>query len=137
MRWREHTVSGAGDWTQLFDGSGLFHWEAGEYTRKKLAQDNDAPEPDAYDQTSVDLKRGIEVKHIPCGLTGVDHDCVVLDLPSKPRLGKSPDAPKVTRGSRRIVIDSKTGLLLFSQTIEDLEGRRQSYRAEVSIHRNA
>ena len=58
---------------------------------------------------------------------------MVLEIPSKPRHGTSPNAPKVVRGSRRIVIDATTGLVLLSQTFEDMEGPRQSYRVEITI----
>ncbi|MGA8025530.1 MAG: TlpA disulfide reductase family protein, partial [Bryobacteraceae bacterium] len=134
-RWREHTVSGSGDRMYLFDGSGFFQLEAGEYTAKKLACDNGVPEPDPYCQASVDLKKGVEVERLSCGLSGVDHECIVLDFPVRPKPGNgnSGDAPKVTGGKRRMIVDSTTGLVLLSQTIEDYEGRNESYRVQIGI----
>ena len=133
-RWREHILSGAGDWTSLFDGSGFFQLEAGEYTSKNLAHEKDVPEPEAYEQASVDLKKGVEIKRLPCGLSAVDHECVALDLPVKPKSGSSPNAPKVTSGARQIIIDLTTGLVLYSHTIENYERRDQRYRREISMH---
>lgn len=134
VRWREHTVSGAGDWIYLFDGSGLFHLEAGEYVRKKLSRNSNPSEPAPYDQTAVDLKRGVEVKRVPCGLSGVDHECIVLDFPVKPTPGNSPNGNKIVQGARRVIIDSVNGLVLSQQTIENRESRSRSYRAEITIN---
>lgn len=133
-RWSEHFISGAGDWSYLFDGSGLFRLEAGEYTLKKLGRDEEVPEPEPYEQASVDLRKGVEVKRFPCGLSGASHECVALDLPVKPRSGSSPNAPNVTGGERRIIIDSITGLVLFSHTIENFQRRDQRYQADISIN---
>jgi len=54
-RWREETISGAGDWSYIFDGSALFHLESREYTSKKLAHEKEAPEPQPYGQGGVSV----------------------------------------------------------------------------------
>lgn len=132
-RWREHNLSGSGDWSYLFDGSGFFHLEAGEYTSENLAHNKEAPEPSPYDQTAVDLKKGVEAKRFPCGLDKVDHECISLEIPVKPKVGGSPEAAKVTAGVRQIIVDSTTGLVLLSQTVETYQRPGLSYRGVIEV----
>lgn len=132
--WRERSISGAGDRIRIFDGDELYQFEDGssEYLRSKRSRKEDVPQPDPYTATDLDFSKAVERGRGPCGLSNVQHECVTLEISVKPwaRNGQS-GISRMLGGSRLLVFDTTTGLLLSSRTIENLENPRSSYQSDV------
>ena len=107
-KWREQPVGGEGERIRLFDGSDLFVFEPGgtDYARPKQTIDKDKPLPDPYD-TKLDWNKVKEVQQLPCGFSGRDHTCVIIEAPIKPWV--RPNGPgsviKMTGGVIRVMAD--------------------------------
>jgi thiol-disulfide isomerase/thioredoxin len=134
--WREQAIGGDSDLTRLFDGQNLFVFEPGgtEYTRAKQKGDNEwLPEP--Y-ETKLDWGKAKEVQRLPCGFTGKDHACVIIDAPVKPWVrpgtGTTGYVTTMTSGASRIMIDTETGIWLRCHTQELVEGQHGSYTWDLT-----
>ncbi|MBV8069104.1 MAG: TlpA family protein disulfide reductase [Acidobacteriaceae bacterium] len=134
-RWRERSISGTGDRIKLFDGQNLYEFEDGDsdYVRSKLSPKGVVPEPDPYGSADLDMSKAIERNRTPCGLSTVDHQCVTLEVPVKSwiRNGSS-GMSRMLGGSRLLVFDTVTGLLISTRTLESIEDQRGIYQSDVS-----
>ena len=114
-KWREQPAGGEGEQIRVFDGHDLFVFEAGgtEYARPKQTVDKDKPLPEPYD-TKLDWNKMKEVQRLPCGFSGKDHTCVIIEAPIKPwmRLSAPGVVIKMTDGIIRVMADSETGIWL-------------------------
>lgn len=134
-RWHEQALGGGGELTRLFDGQELVVFEAGgtEYTRTKKKADKDEPLPEPY-ETKLDWGKTKELQSLPCGFSGKDHTCVVLDVPIKPWVRPSTpgNTTKMAGGTSRIMIDTETGIWLRCQIMELVEAPHGSYQWDLT-----
>jgi hypothetical protein len=130
--WREQTVDG---FTRLFDGKDLLVFEAGgtEYTRTKKTGDKDQPLPEPY-EAKLDWGKSKELETLPCGFSGKDHTCVIVDVPIKPwvRFGSPGHLAKMTGGTGRIMIDTETGAWVRCHIVELVEGTHVDYQWDLT-----
>lgn len=131
--WRERSISGAGDRIRIFDGDQLYQFEDGtsEYLRTKPSR-KDVPQPDPYTATELDFSKAVERGRAPCGLSNVQHECVTLEISVKPWARNGPSGiSRMLGGSRLLVFDTTTGLLISSRTIENMENPHGGYQSDV------
>ena len=135
-QWREKSVSGSGTHVRIFDGKDLLEMEehGDEYMRSKRQPKDPDPEPSPYGFGDPVWSKAVEVQRKPCGLSGVDHSCVVVDAPLKPwvRAGTNRHNRKMVDGSTRIVLDTETGLLISSRSVEVIDDGTSSYQSDTS-----
>jgi thiol-disulfide isomerase/thioredoxin len=108
--------------------------EGDEYVRtKRKAKDGD-PQPSPYGTTNLDWAKAHEVERRPCGLTGTDHTCVVIEVPVKPemRLGTDSQIIRLADGQTRLAIDSETGMLIQWIAQELIDNQRGRYEVTVT-----
>jgi thiol-disulfide isomerase/thioredoxin len=134
-RWREQAISGD-ELTRVFDGQELLEFESGgsEYTRTKKKGDKDESLPHPY-ETKVDWAKAKELQRLPCGFSGKDHVCVIVDVPVKPRVSSSRQPGHVTimkDGTSRIMIDTETGVWLSCHTVTLVEGSNGGYQWDIT-----
>ncbi|MBY0504606.1 MAG: TlpA family protein disulfide reductase [Bryobacteraceae bacterium] len=130
-RWRERTVSGSGDTLRLSDGAGIFSWaaEGEEYVREK-AKDTEFPPP--YNLDEADWSKARELSRRPCGVAGLDHPCLLLEVPLKAKVISASTSGQTQRasGMTNILIDLDTGLILSSRSLELVQVPRGEYLQE-------
>jgi thiol-disulfide isomerase/thioredoxin len=132
-RWRQKSVSGSGARIRIFDGEDLFSWEEGgdEFLRVKRHPKDDDPLPPPYSVSHADWSKATETERRPCGLSGADHSCAILEVPLTPWMASSGSDQRMQRGLARLSLDTETGLLLSIVTVEAFESRRGGYKLEV------
>jgi thiol-disulfide isomerase/thioredoxin len=135
-QWREKSVSGSGTHVRIFDGKDLLEMEehGDEYMRTKPQSQEPDAEPSPYGIGDPVWSKAVEVQRKPCGLSGVDHTCVVVDAPLKPwvRAGTNGHSRKMVEGSTRIVLDTETGLLISSRSVEVIDDGKSTYQSDTS-----
>jgi thiol-disulfide isomerase/thioredoxin len=134
-RWRKCSISGAGDRIKIFDGQELYELEDGnsEYLRPKRLLKEELPQPSPYATANLDFLKIVERGRGPCGLSNVEHECVSLEIPVKPFFRNGPSGlATMLGGSRILVFDTMTGLLISSRTIENIENQRGGYQSDVT-----
>jgi thiol-disulfide isomerase/thioredoxin len=136
-KWREQPVGGEGERIRVFDGHELFVFESGgtDYARPKQTIDKDKPLPDPYD-TKLDWNKVKEVQQLPCGFSGKDHACVIIEAPIKPWV--RPNGPgsviKMTGGVIRVMADTETGIWLRAHISASVEGDMGGNQWEVNYN---
>ena len=134
-RWREKSVSGSGIRVRIFDGEDLVYMEEGgdEFVRVKRRPKDPDPIPSPYLAIEADWSKSKEIERRPCGLSGQDHPCVILEVRLKPwsRSGSGSSVTSMLEGSARMMLDLETGLMLSLRTSEAIQGRT-SYVADVA-----
>ncbi len=135
--WHEHRTLG-GDMVRLFDGKDVMEFESGgsELLRNKPEKGPEATLPGPYD-IQIDWDKAKEIQTGPCGLSGKDHPCIVVDAPFKrwARLGSGATSGKIMRSidnAARIVIDTETGVWLRCETSQVVEGANSTYRMDLN-----
>jgi len=131
-KWRERTVSGSANQVRIFDGKDLLRMEESddEYVRtRRQSKDEDAA-PAPYAANGGDFAKAREIERTHCGLQGKDHQCVVLEVPlmRRTRRASGRDLGTWLRGSKRMMIDTETGLLLASRSAEITEDQVGGYQ---------
>ena len=133
-KWREQSGSSV----RIFDGKELFLIEehAEEYVRTKHKSGAQNPESSPYGFGDPDWLKAAEVRRQPCGLTGTDHGCVVLDAPLKPSTrtltGTHSSTFKLLQGSTRVMLDTETGLLISSTTVQLINIGSRFYQSDTA-----
>lgn len=139
-QWREKSVMGSGNHIRIFDGEDLFFMEedGNEVVRTNRAQDGD-PMPSPYGSGELDISQAREVERKPCGPLGIDHVCVLMEIPLKRwnKLGPKSIASKLLEGTAWIFIDTEAGLMLSLTRVELIErsGRTRESRSTYTLQR--
>lgn len=130
-RWRERSIAGWGDILVIFDGQDRFFMDEGgdEYTRTKI-KSGDEPSPSPYELKFADWSRAAELKRKPCGIPKVDHQCVVLHAPVKPRIEEG--SRRIKGGSVLVFMDIETGALLTARTVQAIENLGHNYQVQLT-----
>jgi thiol-disulfide isomerase/thioredoxin/outer membrane lipoprotein-sorting protein len=135
-KWRERSVSGSGDRIRIFDGQDLFLMEAdgNEYVQTKHKSKQEDPEPGPYGSVDLDWEKAKEVERRPCGYSGSDHTCIVVDVPVKKwmRVGTGNQITRSSGGMTRMAIDSETGMLVQSNTQEAIDNQQGGYVLDLA-----
>jgi cytochrome c biogenesis protein CcmG/thiol:disulfide interchange protein DsbE len=135
-QWREKSVSGSGARIRIFDGTDLVLMEehGDEYVRVKRNPKDGDPAPSPYGFGDPDWLKAVETRRQPCGLPGSDHVCVVLDAPLKPwiRAGINGKNSKMLQGSTRVLLDTETGLIISSKTVQLIDNGRSTYQSDTA-----
>ena len=133
-QWREKSVSGSGNYIRIFDGTNLFWMEEGgdEFVRIKRHSKED-PAPSPYGAGDPDWLKAVERERRPCGISGKDHLCVVLEAPLKRwTQNVSPtDNSRMVEGSAGALLDTETGLLVSLRTVQVIETHRIGYQSDT------
>jgi peroxiredoxin len=127
-------VSGAGNYITIFDGKDLFQFEDGgeQYERLKRSPKESLPQPSPYSTTNLDFSKAVERDRRSCGLTNVDHECVTIDIPVKPWIHVSGNKLiKALGGTTRVFLDTVTGLVISSRTMETIDDSRGGYQSDT------
>jgi len=76
----------------------------------------------------------VEIGRRPCGLSGSDHTCVVLEVPLNLWVKNTGTAgvSKMTGGITRLSIDTETGAVLASRTVQLIENDRGAYQSDAT-----
>ncbi len=135
-KWRERSVSGSEDRIRIYDGQDLFFFESGgeEYVRTKHRAKEDDPTPGPYGSIELDWSKAKEAGRQPCGFSGADHQCIIVDAPVKKqaRSGIYGEITRISQGVSRLALDSQTGMVIQSKAQEVIENEHSSYVLEVS-----
>ncbi len=135
-KWRERSISGSGDRIRIFDGQDLILMEdeGDEYVRTKRKAKEDDPQPGPYGSIDLDWTKANEVGRRPCGFTGNDHTCIIIDAPVKKwvRTQIGGQITRLSEGIARLAIDSDTGMLVQSNTQEVIDDQRGGYKFTVA-----
>ena len=137
VMWRQNFVNGYGHYVTIFDGQDKFTYEEGEneYIRAKLhAKDDPIPAP--YNIGEADWPKATEVGRKACGIPGVDHTCVSLQVPLKPffRPQSANDVSSIRGGMALMRVDTQTGLLLDLHSLITVENTHSvSYQEETQF----
>jgi thiol-disulfide isomerase/thioredoxin len=135
-KWRERSTNGSGDLVKIFDGQDLLRMEEGgeEYTRTKHREKDEDPEPGPYGFGGPDWPKAVEVRRLPCGISGGDHECVIVDVPLKRWVqhGSGSKVIKLVDGTARDVFDTTTGLLVSAQIVEAIDNGRGGYQNDTT-----
>lgn len=130
-KWREQSIGGQGDRIRIFDGQDLFLMETDgdEYVRTKQKAKDENQEPIPYGSTDLDWAKANELERRPCGFTGHDHICVIIDVPVKKwmRAGANDQITRLSDGITRVAIDTETGMLVQCNTQEVIVSPRGGY----------
>jgi len=117
-KWRYKVAGDLGDSTRIFDGQDVFEMEpeGTEYKRVNDEVDKNEPLPEPYD-TRLDWGKVKELQQLPCGFSGRDHACVIIEAPMRPwmRPYRSSGVTKMNSGTARVMIDTETGMWLRCQ----------------------
>lgn len=135
QRWRETTISGSGTHIRVFDGKDLFRTEEGsdEFVRLKRKSKDPDPSPSPYGFASSDWAKAVVEERRPCGISGRDHECVVVKIPLKayPIISTTSQITRITEGWAFLNCDTETGLVLAARTIQAIDDGRGGYQAEI------
>jgi thiol-disulfide isomerase/thioredoxin len=135
-QWREKSVAGSGNKIRIFDGESLFSMDEGgdEFVRIKRRSKKEAdPVPAPYSFSDPDWRKAVELERRPCGITGSNHLCVILEVPFKKWMRGSPNNfSKLVEGSARMVLDTETGLLMALHSIQVIRGPKGGYQLDLA-----
>jgi thiol-disulfide isomerase/thioredoxin len=135
-QFRERSISGTAKRIRIFDGKDLLWMEDGgsEYVRNKLRPKEDVWVPSPYAFTDPDWSKTVELQRRPCGMPGNDHLCVTLEVPLKKWMRNTSLSNRIQmlHGSARILLDTETGLLLWSRTVEVIDNSRGGYESDTA-----
>jgi thiol-disulfide isomerase/thioredoxin len=134
-RWRERSVSGSGERVRVFDGADSFEFESDgeEFVRLKPDAKAGRPEPDPYSVEHLDWAKMTERGKQSCGLQGIPDVCVTMEVPLKPWARNSETRTiKMQSGIRLLIVDTTTGLVLSSRTVENLENGRTAFQSDTA-----
>lgn len=134
-QWREKFLTGSGNRIRIFDGKDLFTFEEGgdEYERAKQPLKNSTPLPDPYSIENPDWTKAVERERKACGFSKIEHECVVIDVPLKPWIRNVANKTlRMLQGTERVVLDTETGLVISSRTIQEIDDQRGGYQSDVT-----
>jgi thiol-disulfide isomerase/thioredoxin len=129
-KWREQWT-GDHERIRIFDGKDLLEMEPGgtEFTRVTVTVGKDWTLPAPYENI-LDWRKAKQVQSLPCGFSGKDHTCVIIEAPLKTwiRPATPGNVVKISDGTGRAMIDTETGIWLrceIAATVDTSRGMNQ------------
>lgn len=122
-KWREQSLGARNDRTRIFDSQNLYEVNAEETEYAHIfPSTKDAILPEPYD-VKVDWRKATQQQTLPCGFSGKDHTCVVVEAPMKPWIRPSTPGSVISMkgGMMRAMIDSETGAWLHCQIVATVD----------------
>ncbi len=139
-QWREKEVWGSGKRVHMFDGKELVYFEENddEFVRVKHNSKDDVSAPALYAASDLDWQKAVEVARQPCGLSGKEQTCVIIDVPLKfsSELDPNGHGRVVTQGKQRLAISLETGLIVFARCVKSVQRDQSPYIAEITYTLN-
>src|SRR5581483_2979597 len=139
-QWREKEVWGSGKRVHMFDGKELVYFEESDYefVRVKRSSKDDVSAPALYAASDLDWQKAVEVARQPCGLSGKEQTCVIIDVPLKfaSELDPNGHGRVVTQGKQRLAISLETGLIVFARCVKSVQRDQSPYIAEITYTLN-
>ncbi len=135
-RWGERITGGSGDLVRIYDGQDLLVAESdgAEYTLAKTKSAKDTPMPGPYGDSQLEWEKAKEIGRVPCGFSGNDHTCIVVEAPIKAwsRPERDRQITRMVEGTGRVLIDTETGIWLQWHAVEVVEGPYAGYQSDVT-----
>jgi thiol-disulfide isomerase/thioredoxin len=135
-QWREKNISGLSTRIRIFDGNELFSFEEGddEFMRIKPRPKDDAPNPALYGPGELEWRKAVEVERKPCGLSGKEQICAIIDVPLKPSAGVDANGYDLvfSQGRERVAMSMDTGLVLSAFSVTSVRRKRSPYTSEIT-----
>ncbi|HZQ68552.1 MAG TPA: TlpA disulfide reductase family protein [Terriglobales bacterium] len=135
-QWREKNLWGSSTRVRIFDGKDLVYFEEGEdeFVRVKRSSKDDVSAPALYAGSDLEWKKAVEVARQPCGLSGKEQTCAILDVPLKVSSEFDPNGHGrvVTQGKQRVTISVDSGLIVFARCLKSVQRERSPYAAEIT-----
>jgi len=137
-KWREQ-FAGNRDRIRIFDGKDIFQTEPGgtEFTRITVTVSKDWALPAPYEDI-LDWRRAKQLQSLPCGFSGKDHTCVIVEAPIKPWI--RPDTPgnvvRMLDGTARVMVDTETGIWLrceIAATVDTSQHRTNQWEVTYTV----
>ena len=133
-KWREQT-EGTGQRIRIFDGKDIFEMEPDgtEFTRVTVTVTKEWALPDPY-QNMLDWRKAKQLQSLPCGFSGKDHACAIIEAPLKPwiRPATPGNVVKITDGTARVMVDTETGIWLRCEIAATVDTSRSTNTWEMT-----
>jgi thiol-disulfide isomerase/thioredoxin len=135
-QWREKTISGASTRVRIFDGQELFSYEEGgdEFMRiHRRPKKDDAPTPSLFGSGDLEWQKAVEVERKPCGFSGKEQICAIIDVPLRSSLTVDAHAGRVfSQGKERIAMSMDTGLVVSATSVTSVQRERSPYTSQTT-----
>jgi thiol-disulfide isomerase/thioredoxin len=134
-QWREKTISGSSTRVRIFDGQELFSFEEGddEFIRVHRRPKEDAPTPSLFGSGVLQWQKAVEVDRKPCGFSGKEQICVIIDVPIKSSVMMDAHTGRVfSQGRERIAMSMDTGLVVSATSVTSVQRERSPYTSQTT-----
>ena len=134
-QWREKTISGSSTRVRIFDGQELFWFEEGsdEFVRIHHRPKDDVPNPSVFGSGDLEWQKAVEVDRKPCGFSGKEQICTVIDVPLRSSVTIDKDAGRIfSHGRERFALSVDTGLVVSATTVMSVDRDRSPYTSQTT-----
>ncbi len=117
----------------MFDGQNVLHFEDSgeEYTLTKQRRNGQEFLPEPYALDNADWSKAAEGGQQSCGLSKLEHECVVVEVPLNPS-ASTPAGRHILGGTEQLLIDTQLGLVLSARKVQSIETAHGSYQSDVT-----
>jgi thiol-disulfide isomerase/thioredoxin len=133
-KWREQTA-GTRERIRIYDGKDLSEMEPDgtEFTRLTVTVSKEWTLPAPY-ENMLDWRKAKQLQSFPCGFSGKDHACAIIEAPLKPwiRPATPGNVIKITDGTARVMVDTETGIWLRCEVAETVDTSRGTNTWELT-----
>jgi thiol-disulfide isomerase/thioredoxin len=134
-QWREKNIWGSSTRLRIFDGQELFSFEEGgdEFMRIHHRPKDDVPSPSLFGSGDLEWQKAVEVARNPCGFSGKDQICAIIDAPLRSSATIDTHAGRVfSHGKERFAISMDTGLVVSATSVTSVERERSPYTSQTT-----
>ena len=134
-QWREKNISGWSTRVRIFDGQELFSFEEGgdEFMRIHHRPKDVVPTPSLFGSGDLETQKAVEVDRKPCGFSGKEQICAIIDVPLRSSVMMDAHAGRVlSRGRERLAMSMDTGLVVSATSITSVERERSPYTSQTT-----
>ena len=133
-KWREQWA-GDHERIRIFDGKDILEMEpeGTEFTRVTVTVDKDWALPAPYENI-LDWRKAKQRQSLPCGFSGKDHTCVIIEAPMKTwiRPATPGNVVRITDGTGRAMVDTETGIWLRCEIAATVDNSRSTSSWEMT-----
>jgi len=136
-QWREKTISGSSTRVRIFDGQELFSFEEGgdEFVRIHHRPKDDLPTPSLFGSGDREWQKVVEADRKPCGFSGKDQICAILDVPLRSSATFDKEAGRIfSHGRERFAMSMDTGLVVSATAVMSVERDRSPYTSQTTYN---